>query len=150
MTRDEWIAKARELLADQDDAQELLADSPDAPTVVVGELVEDDEPAETVGAKPSPAVVSVELAPRAREARPGRPPGVLARMGRFAARKLTEPDEAEAPLYGTERLEVGVHNLTEKAVDRGLDALQGAKAKLPQLRDRGAAFRGRRLGRAKG
>jgi hypothetical protein len=144
MTRDEWIAQARELLAGIPAASELLSSAPEAATVIEGELVEDDEPTRRVGAN-RPAPIAVGLARRGTRARPARH-GVLARAGRFAARKLTEPD-VEAPLYGTERLEVGVHKITERAVEEGLNALSGVKERLPSLSNRGAAFAGRKLGR---
>ena len=151
MNRSEWISKARELLADNPEAAELLAVELDAPTVIVGEVIDDDElEAEGLGAKatappssPRPSPSSTKLARQGTRAH--RNTGALARAARFGVRKLTEPDEPR--LYGTERLEVGVHNLTEKAVDKGLDALEGVKEKLPSLRSRGAAFAGRRLGR---
>ena len=106
MTREEWIAQARELLADIPAARELLSSSPDAPIVIEGELVEDDEPAPRVGANRPPPNADA-LARRGTRARPARL-GVLARAGRFAGRKLSEHDAVE-PLFGTERLEVGVH-----------------------------------------
>ena len=144
MTRDEWISQARELLAGRPEAEELLAVAPEAATVIEAEIVDDDDE-RSVGANRE-ASPTAKLARRPYAPRASRRMGALARAGRFAARKLTEPD-AEDRLYGTERLEVGVHKITERVVDEGLDALEGVKERLPSLRDRGSAFAGRKLGR---
>lgn len=154
MTRAEWIAKARELLKDNDQAAELLAVSFAAPVVVEAELVEAElvEPpaAPQSASTPAAPVVIRVPGPRASKAvarvKPKAPPGRLERLGRFAARHITRPDDEEAPAYGTERVELAAARLSERAIDKGMDALEGLKGKAPELRDRGAAMRGRRLG----
>jgi hypothetical protein len=132
MNRDEWIDRARKLLEGNPEASELLEGAPDAPTVIVVEAEEIEElPARQ--AAPEPA---------------RRPPSrALVRGARFARKLFTEP---EARLYGTERVEVAAHQITERVVDRGMDALEGAVASLPTLSDRGAAWSRRRLGTGKG
>lgn len=157
MTRDEWIAKARELLIliqGNPETDKLLAVSFAAPLVVEPEIVEAEfvEPPAAPQAEPAreaPVLITVPGA-RASKAvarvKPKPAPGRLERLGRFAARHVTRPDESEAPAYGTERVELAAAQLSEKMVDRGMDALEGLKGKAPVLRDRGAAMRGRRLG----
>jgi len=157
MTKDAWIARARELLAGNDDAAQLLAvdfeleDQPATLQVIEGEVIEDGQ-SETPGkavARIEPVVLR-DPGPH----KPGPPParrGFATRFGgmvKQAAEALAESDE-EAPLSGFDRLDVRMGETAERAVDKGLDALKDIPKHAPSLRDRGAAFRGRKLGRQK-
>lgn len=109
--------------------------------VVEGEIIEEgdeDAPKLVVLTDPTPSDVA---------RRPKKPQSALRRFGRFAARQATQADEDR--LYGTERLEVGVHRATERLVDKALDGIEKVPDMMPTLRDRGAAYRGRKMGRSK-
>ncbi len=137
MTREEWIAQARALLEGNPEASELLEEPPRPATVVFAEVVEDDAELEQAQAVEVVVPAVPESSPRRRGSTESR---ALVRAGRFARRALTEPEDR---LYGTERLEVKAHQVTERIVDKGMDALERLPGKLPTLRKRGRRFAGR-------
>lgn len=150
MTRDEWIKQARILLTDNDAAAELLAAEID-PEVLEAEFVEKKERPEMGDqiAKITPVIIKVP-APAAPQRRGGARGGFMARFGKAVDAGLSAAEKAEdKPLSGFERLDVKTGELAEKAIDKGMDAISSIPEKMPTLRDRGSAWRGRRLGRGK-
>ena len=139
MTRDEWIERARELLAGNEDAAELLGATIQS-EVVVAELV--TEPAAV--ARVEPTTLRVEARPRSKPA--ARRAGRLERFARAVGNHITR-DEDDRPLRGFERFDVRSGELAEKAIDKGMDSLASIPEKMPKLGKRGNAWAGRKLGR---
>lgn len=155
MNRQEWIDQARALLQGNEAAADLLAAEIE-PDTVEAEFVSKEDPqaeakaaskAETI-AKIAPVTITAPVEkPQQRQG--GRRPGFLARFAKVVDTTLDASDKADRPLSGFERLDVKTGEIAEKAIDKGMDALASIPKKMPTLRDRGAAFRGRHLGRRK-
>ncbi len=155
MTRDQWIQQARDLLQDNPKAEALLAvsfDAPKIPAVIVPEVVEaevvEGEVIESPGqkvARVKPVTVKV---PQRRQS--GARSGFARRFGAVLKEVVESSEDAgEAELSGFDRLDVRTGQAAERLLDKAMDSARSLPEKMPTLGDRGAAFRGRRLGRVK-
>jgi len=143
MTRDEWIERARELLAGNEDAAELLGATIQS-EVVVAELVTEPVTEAAAVARIEPTTLRIEARPRSKPA--VRRAGRLERFARAVGNRITR-DEDDRPLRGFERFDVRSGELAEKAIDKGMDSLASIPEKMPKLGKRGNAWAGRKLGR---
>ena len=166
MTKDQWIERARKLLADNEDAKELLETEPEAEVVEVEvapppplpsvaaiarvDSVEVEAEGEDGQSQPITTIkVDDDRQVPARRPAPARR-GFLARFGNVANKVLEVADKAgDEPLTGFDRLDVKMGETAEKLVDTGLDKLKDIPKHAPTLRDRGSAWRNRKLGRQK-
>jgi len=154
MTRDQWIQQARELLKDNPEAKALLAVSFDAakvPAVIKPQVVDAEVVEGEVVEKPGQKLARVEpVTIKVPQRRSGVRAGFARRFGNAVKEALDiAGDEEEAELSGFERLDVRTGQAAEKLLDKTMDAARSLPDKMPTLRDHGAAFRGRRLGRVK-
>ncbi len=130
MTRDEWIKKARVLLADNPGARALLAATPEASLVIEAEIVEDDE------RENREEVVKISI--------PDEPADRLVAGAHRASRFLRfVKDEGESPLRGTARLNQKIGQAYERGVDTALDKMENV-SKLVKPLDRAGVFGRRR------
>lgn len=128
MTREQWIERARELLADNDEAAELLAVTFEAPTVIEAEVVVDDE----LDEPESQAPAAEAEAPAPARARTG-----LAQRFTLGKVDLKKVATDEGELTATERAELGLRDLGDKAATAAMDALEDLPNRAPTInRDR--------------
>jgi hypothetical protein len=134
MTRDEWIRKARVLLAGNPRAAELLAATPEASVVVEAEIIEEDDQGEPEERREP--VVTLHIAPEQEDQ--------LEKVARRASRFMRFMDDGDdQPLRGTARLNQKIGKAYEDGVDKVLDKMEDVSKIAPPL-DRAGAFGRRR------